>query len=247
VVAPGTETVVHFFSEDFIQNGDEQMGMHDGHRERLRRRFRDTGLESFQEHEVLELLLFYAVPYRDTNALAHELLAAFGSLSAVCDAPLEKLTTFPGLGESGATLLNLVSPLTRRYLQSAEGTEDVLDNAERIGRFFLPRYRGLRREVAYLLCLDAKFKPVQCVRLNTGGISFAHVDLREVVQTALESGAVYTVLAHNHTSGVALPTREDQCTTRELQKRLAALDIRLLDHIVVADGDFVSMHQSGML
>ena len=223
------------------------MGTHDGHRERMRRRFRETGLDGFQDHEVLELLLFYAIPYRDTNLLAHQLLAAFGTLAAVCDAPPEKLMTFPGLGESGAALLNLVSPLTRRYLQSAEGTHGALDSVDLLGRFFLPKYRGLRRETAYLLCLDAKYKPLQCVRLGMGSVNFAHIDLREVVQAALESRAAYVVLSHNHTSGLALPSTEDLRTTRELKKRLAALDIVLLDHIIVADGDFVSLFQSGQI
>ncbi len=223
------------------------MGTHDGHRERMRQRFRETGLEGFQEHEVLEMLLFFAIPYRDTNALAHRLLEEFGSLAAVCDAPAEKLRAFPGVGENAATLLNLISPLTRRYLISAEGPAGALDSIERLGRFLVPRFRGLRREVVYLLCLDAKYKPLQCTRLGEGGISFAHVDLRQVVELALESRAVYVVLAHNHTSGVALPSEDDRYTTQALKKRLAALDIILRDHIIVAEDDFVSMYQSGQL
>lgn len=223
------------------------MGVHDGHRERLKQRFRETGLENFQEHEVLELLLFFAIPYRDTNGLAHRLLEEFGSLAAVCDASPARLKRVPGVGENAATLLNLISPLTRRYLISVEGEIGALDSVEKLGRYLLPRFRGLRQETVYLLCLDAKYRLLRSIRMGDGDMNFVHINLRRAIQLALDAGAVYTVLSHNHTSGVALPSENDLQTTRELSRLMKEMGITLLDHIIIAEDDFVSMRQSNQI
>lgn len=223
------------------------MGENDGHRSRLRERFWETGLESFQEHEVLELLLFYAIPYRDTNALAHRLINEFGSLAAVCDAPMEKLTSFPGIGDHAATLLNFVSPLTRRYLASFQGHDAPLNSTQALGQFLQARFCGLRTEVVYLLCMDAKYKPLQCSRVGNSGLSFAHVDLRQAIEMALKCKATFVVLGHNHPSGIALPSEADLTTTKVFQEQFASLGIRLVDHLIFAEDDFVSLYESGNL
>ena len=222
------------------------MGMHDGHRQRVRARFRQTGLDGFADHEVLELLLFYAIPRRDTNPLAHELIRHFGSLSRVLSASQEELEQVPGLGESAASLLRLTSSLSRR-IQLQQTSDTVLNSVERCGAYFMELLRNEHRELLYQVCLDSKGKMLSTRCLASGGVSMAALSIRQVVENALLCGASGVVLAHNHPSGIALPSPEDQLTTQRVAIALKTMDIRLVDHIIVADGDFVSLAASGML
>lgn len=163
------------------------MGLHDGHRQRKRERFLKQGADGLADHEVLELLLYYAIPRRDTNELAHRLIQHFGTLD------------------------------------------------------------GQRRELLYQVCLDGKGKVLSCKCLSQGSADMTSLSIRQVVENALLSGAAGVVLGHNHPSGVALPSAEDRAATLQVRDALATMDIRLLDHIIVADGDFVSMEASGLL
>ena len=219
--------------------------LHAGHRDRLRTLFLHTGLDGMSDIQVLELLLFYAIPRQDTNPLAHRLLDQFGSLSAVLDAPVDTLRQVPGVGQNAAALLHLVPCLCRRYLIDRGSFEQVLDSTEKAGSFLAPFFFGAREEMVYLLCLDAKCKVLDCRMLSVGGINVASISVRKIVEAALACNATSVVLAHNHTSGVALPSREDEATTRQLRTALDAVGILLADHIIVADDDFVSMADSG--
>ena len=220
--------------------------IHDGHRVRLRQRFAETGLTGFQPHEVLEMLLFYGIPRRDTNPLAHELIRHFGSLSRVLSASQEELEQVPGLGESAASLLRLTSSLSRR-IQLQQTSDTVLNSVERCGAYFMELLRNEHRELLYQVCLDSKGKMLSTRCLASGGVSMAALSIRQVVENALLCGASGVVLAHNHPSGIALPSPEDQLTTQRVAIALKTMDIRLVDHIIVADGDFVSLAASGML
>ena len=144
------------------------MGIHDGHREKMRRRFQETGLEGFADHEALELLLYYAIPRRDTNELAHRLLARYGSLAALLQAPVEDLRRTEGIGESAAVFLKLVPAFVYKAQRSA-GQETILNSTEKAGRYLLTRFAGERNEVIYQLCLDRKGKLLACKRLSEGG------------------------------------------------------------------------------
>lgn len=223
------------------------MGIHDGHRERMRQRFLRYGLDSFEDHNVLELLLFYAVPRKDTNELAHRLLETFGSLDKVMEASQEALMAVPGMGESAAALLRLIPAAGQRYLMAKQETGSVLNNSTKTGNYLLPRFLSATEEMAYILCLDGKMAVLDCVRLGEGSISSVCLNVRTVVQVALDKRAACVILAHNHVSGVALPSAEDREATRRIQRALETVGICLLDHIIVADGDFVSMSDSGML
>lgn len=223
------------------------MGIHDGHRKRLKARFLSQGLDGFDDHTVLELLLFYGVPQRDVNPLAHALLSHFGSLAAVLDAPAEELLKVPGVGESVATLLKLAPQLGRRYMISRVGAGEALVTAAQMGAYLVPRFFGERDEVVYIVCLDAKCKVLGCQLLFRGGINSAFVSVRKIVETALIYNAAGVILAHNHTSGIAVPSQEDCQTTAAVKRALCAVGVELVDHIVVADDDFVSMAQSHAL
>lgn len=223
------------------------MSVHDGHRQRKREQFRQHGLDSFADHEVLELLLFYALPRRDTNPIAHDLLQRFGSLEQVLAAPVEELAKVPGMGENAATLLKLVPQVTRRARISSIAQERVLDTTERIGAFFVEQFVAEANEIMYQLCLDAKGRMLSCHRISEGDASSVSLNMRKIVETTLRSNAVLVALAHNHPSGIALPSQEDKVATRMVQEALETIGVRLVDHIIVADDDFISMRQSGML
>lgn len=221
------------------------MSIHDGHRQRLKDRFLREGLDGFTEIQALELLLFYAIPVKDTNPLAHALLDRFGSLAKVLDAPVEKLTEVDGVKEHAATLLKLAKAMGRCYEISKVREERVLPTIEDCGEYLKPFFKGRKNETVFLLSLDAKLKVLDCQEVGEGSINYASVPVRRVVEMALEAGASSVVLAHNHPSGIALPSGDDIQTTRRVAAALSAVEIVLVDHLVVADDDYVSMVQSG--
>ena len=223
------------------------MGIHDGHREKMRQRFLKSGLDAFADHEALELLLYYAIPRRDTNPIAHALMERYGSLSAVLAAPVEDLKKVEGVGESAAILLKLAPQLYRKAKMSDAEQETILSSVERVGAYLLERFAGEKNEVVYQLCLDRKGKLLVCKKLGEGGVTSADLDIRRLVENALLTGASSVVLAHNHPSGVALPSRDDYAATDRAKTALSVVGVALADHIIVADGDFVSMADSGYI
>ena len=223
------------------------MGIHDGHREKMRQRFMTGGLDAFADHKILELLLYYAIPRRDTNPIAHALMERYGSLPAVLAAPMEDLKRTEGIGESAAVLLHLVPQVCRRARLAQVGEDQVLNSSERAGAYLLECFDGESREVIYQLCLDRKGKLRACKRLGEGSVASADLDVRRLVENAILTGASAVILAHNHPSGVALPSDGDYTATMRVRAALNAIGIELADHIIVADGDFVSMADSGYL
>lgn len=202
-------------------------------------------MDGLSDINCLELLLFYAIARRDTNPLAHALIDHFGSLSAVFDAPPEQLQQIPGISEHAAVLLHAVPALARRYFIDRTKHENILNTTERCGEYLTPYFFGAREEQVYLLCLDAKCKALDCRLISRGSVNAADISVRKIVEIALAVNATSVVLAHNHTSGIALPSHEDEATTRRLEAALDAVGIQLVDHIIVADDDFVSMADSG--
>ncbi len=221
------------------------MSIHSGHRQRLKDRFAREGLDNFEQHQVLELLLFYAIPRADTNPIAHALLERFGSLDQVLEATAPELRKVPGMGDHAAQFLSLVSQVGRYYQVCRVSRPTILATLDQCGQYLLPRFCGRRNETVFLLCLDAKRKALICKEVGEGSVNSAAVPIRRVVEMALAAGATYAVLAHNHPCGIALPSQEDVYVTRRVAMALAAVEIELLDHIVVADDDFVSLSQSG--
>ena len=227
-------------------HGGEKMSVHNGHRERLKERFSSEGLDSFTEIQVLELMLFYCVPRQDTNPLAHRLLEHFGTLAQVLDASPAELERVPGVGKNVSTYLKLSTAVMRRYLVSRAQENVILDSIEKCGDYLVPRFFGKRNETVLLLCLDAKCKVLCCKEVGEGTVNTAAVPIRRVVEIAMSANATSVVMAHNHTSGVALPTKEDVETTRLAAQALRAMEIQLIDHIVVAEDDYTSMVLSGL-
>lgn len=222
------------------------MAIHDGHRQRLKQRFRQEGLDNFNEVQVLELLLFYCIPRQDTNPIAHRLLEHFGSLSQVLEAPIGELEKVQGLGPGAAAFLHLVRDAGRYYQVNRSQQEKILTTTEKCGDYLQSYFVGRRNETVFLLCLDAKCKVLCCKELGEGSVNSAGVPVRRIVETALGVNATTVILAHNHPSGIAIPSSEDVQTTYRVAAALDTVDITLADHIIVADQDYVSLAQSGM-
>ena len=226
----------------------EKPNQHAGHRQRLKDRFLAEGsLDNFNDHQVLELMLFYCIPRQDTNPIAHDLLDTFGSFSSVLDKPYEELANIEHVGKNAALFLKLLPELCRRYYDDKTNPRMVLDSAEKIGAYLVPKFVGLTDEVVYVLCLDNMCNIVCCELLCRGTINAANISLRKIIQTALKYNACNMVVAHNHPQGMAIPSNEDIVTTYDIKKALQTINVTLLDHMIVAHNDFVSLKQSGYM
>lgn len=224
---------------------DSKMNIHKEHRKRVKARFRSEGLDHFSEVHALELLLFFAVPQGDTNPLAHTLLDRFGGLTQVLDAPAEELEKVKGVGEHVSTLLTLTREFSRYYMVNNSKVCDIMRNLRDCGEYLVPYFVGRRDETVFLLCLDSKCKVICCKELGSGSVNATAISIRKVVEAALSVNATSVVLAHNHPSGFAVPSDEDVLTTKRIAYALDAVGIVLADHVVVADGDYVSLAESG--
>lgn len=218
--------------------------MHAGHRERLRGRFLREGLDQFEPHNILELLLFYAIPRKDTNELAHRLLDTFGSLSAVFDAPVEALARVEGIGLNAAALIKLFPAANRRYLEDRlQGGVDA-GSSEASGALMLSKFNGITVEQVVLFCMDNQCRLRHSVVVSEGTQTMVDINLRKIVETALRQNASIVILGHNHPNGVAAPSKDDVDATKILRNLLEAMDIDLRDHIIVAHGEYFAMSDS---
>ena len=223
------------------------MSVHEGHRQRKKEQFREHGLDAFADHEALELLLYYAIPRQDTNPIAHRLIERFGSLEGVFSVFFMVRRPPRSARVPYATLIRLLFPLCRRVRTSGGRHEVIFNTRENIGAYFIELFLGERREVFYEACLDAKGKLLACYRLAEGSPDQVTINMRRVVENALNANASLVVLSHNHPSGVALPSKEDNQTTLQIRRALADIGVQLVDHVIVADGDFVCLRDNGLL
>lgn len=220
------------------------MSIHEGHRQRLKRRFREEGLDHFDELYVLELLLCYCVPRKDTNPLAHTLLKEFGSLVNVLDATTEELEKVDGVGENISTFLTLIKQVERFYKTEQKKAERILRTIDQCANYLMAQFHSRDQETVFMLCLDAKCKLLCCKKVGEGSVNSANIPIRRVVEMALNANATTVVLAHNHPSGLAIPSADDVQTTHKIARALESVEIILADHLVIANDDYVSIAQS---
>ena len=224
----------------------EKASIHAGHRARLRERFLQEGIGSFSEHEVLELLLMYAIPQRDVNPLAHALLDTFGSLSAVLEADVSELMRVSGVGLNTAALIALMPQLMGYYHRSAMGDRPVIHNLAVARQYAGALFIGVHEERVYMICLDQNGRVLHPALLHKGTIDEVKLYPREVVETAIRYHAHAVLLAHNHPSGRAEPSMEDYQTTRRVIDALGVISVRVVDHLIFAGEDVYSMIRSSM-
>ena len=223
------------------------MGVHDGHRDRLRQSYLEHGLMSMNDINALELLLFYAIPRRDTNEIAHRLLDRFGSLDGVFSASAEELQEVEGIGENAAALLTLIPEIMKKSRVSKGREIRQIRSSDDAGAYLLPYFLNERDEVVYLLCLDTKRCVICCAEMGRGVVNSVDTGIRRIVEKALKVRASSVIIAHNHPDGIALPSREDEVFTRALYNALETVGIRLEDHIIAAEDDYTSMADTGLL
>lgn len=220
------------------------MSIHDGHRQRLKEEFLARP-DSFPDHKVLELLLFYANPRGDTNPLAHALMERFDSISGVLDALPEELRKVPGVGDHTITLLKASKELAGRYFSSRSSIGEIVRGVEDAGALLRDYFAGARTERVCLLCMDGKGKSLGVRVVGEGSVNAAQFTSRAVAEAALSLNASRAILAHNHVSGLALPSAEDRATTERLKEVLWSVDVKLEDHLIFADDEMVSLRDSG--
>ena len=226
--------------------------VHSGHRERMREKVLTYGLDSLNDHEVLEMLLYFAIPRSDTNKTAHLLSERFQSFRDLLEATPEELMSVPGVGRNTAVLLKLILEVSKRYHTARLARRLRLTSTQAIGNFLAPVFIGKREEHVYLLCLDVRKTPIYGKVIHVGGMSATALDIPQILSVALSVHAKYVVLAHNHPSGFAVPSDADLTTTLKLHRALKEVDIRLLDHLIISDptdpsepaGDYVSLADS---
>ncbi len=220
--------------------------MHEGHRERLKDKFIKNGLDSFEPHELIELLLFFSVPRKDTNELGHKLINSFGSLASVFDAPIESLQEVNGIGKSSAILIKLIPEICRKYMEDKFNYHDKIIDIENAGVILMNKFIGRINETVVLMLLDSKRKLLFCGTINEGSVNSCDIYIRKLVEYAIKYNSSMAIIAHNHPSGVALPSRNDIATTFAVKDALKLVGVRLIDHIIVADSDYVSLAQSNL-
>lgn len=220
------------------------MASHTGHRQRMKAEFLARGIEGWPDHRVLELLLFYSIPQRDVNGLAHDLIEQFGSLSGVLDASVEELRKVKGVGEHTAVLLRMLPALLGRYQASRTRLSDIINSADDAYPWLEPYFFGARNEMVYVLCLDGKRQVLGVRRVAEGSIEMAQVNTRRIAEEALGLRAARIYVAHNHVSNLALPSQADWLVTDVLRAALAPIGIHLEDHLIFVDGDMLSLKNS---
>lgn len=221
--------------------------MHEGHRQRLKSRFYKEGLDGFESHQVLELLLFYTIPRRDTNELAHKLIEKFGSFSGVLEAPEEELKCFVGLGENSASLLKLVPELARIYMKDKWRDKPSLDSSKKAGKYAVSLFAGIKYEVFYVICLDSQNRLNHSTPVNEGTINEAAVYPRLIVEAALRHQANSVILAHNHPGGTLRPSSADISITKRICKALEGISVNVVDHVIVSGEKYISMAEKGYI
>ncbi len=218
--------------------------IHSGHRERLKKQFLKSGLSFLEAHQVLELLLFYSIPRKDTNPLAHTLLNTFGDLPHVLDAPVEDLCRIDGISEHSAILLNLCGKLLPRYQMERQNSITSFSCIEETGAFLQSFFLNEPKEKSVVLFLNNRFDLLGYVVLSTGTLTGTSARAREIAELAIRKQATGVVLSHNHPAGFAVPSSQDLQTTQYLIRALKLMEITLWDHLIFSNCDYISLRQS---
>lgn len=219
--------------------------IHKNHRQRLKAQMKEAGLDSFADHNLLEVLLFYSLPQKDTNPIAHRLLERFGSISGVLDASFDELCDIDGIKDNSAMLIKLAAQLTKRYWseQNSEQLHPVLDDVQKLSAYLITKFIGVNEEQVFLLCLDSNLRVITCERISVGSINQTTLDYRVVVEKVIRSKAVSIVLSHNHPNASVQPSNNDIVATNYIKSVLSTIHVELIDHIIVSGRRFSSMRQ----
>ena len=229
------------------KNADGNKNPHSGHRQRVKNEFLEAGIESFSDVRALEMLLFYAIPRKDTNVLSHQLLSTFGSLQNVFSASISELES-AGLSENAAILIHLVPGLARKaIIEKEEKGLRYFRNSGEIGQYISSCFLGDRDERFIIFFLDASLRLLSRKEVAHGVVNKVNVDIRRIAEMALASKCTSCIIAHNHPDGIPEPSRDDILVTEKIKDSLLLLGIRLNDHFIAAGDQYYSFAEHSMI
>ena len=219
--------------------------VHKGHRQRLKNEILSyDDAAKIPPEKLLEMLLFYGIPQKDTAYIARDMLKRFGGLAGVFEADIDSLTEVKGMTRNAASLIKLMRPIGRAYLLAKYDENVTLKTFEEIGRYIQVKFFNLQAEAFCILCLNRLGEVIYFELISDGGIDSVGVSTRLIVEKVLKTKATAVVIAHNHPGAIALPSAQDIVITEQIALALASVDVNLVDHIILSDDDYVSMAQS---
>lgn len=225
---------------------NKNKNLHKNHRQRMKNRFLDSSFDSFEKHEMLELLLYYSIPRKDTNPIAHSLIEKFGSISAVFDAPIEALCETEGISEHTAILIKMVPLLAREYASDIDSDKKSYSDYYELGEFFSSKFLGETKEKLYAAFFDNGMHLIDCIKLSEGGVNSTDANIRALSYNAIRLNSSFAVLAHNHPNSLPIPSAEDLDTTKACKLALSLVDVQLIEHYIVSGSRFMGIiKQSG--
>lgn len=222
----------------------EKKNIHKDHRQRVRDSYLKTGIDAMADHNILELLLFYCIPLKDTNPIAHELIEKYHDLNGVLDAPIKELEKINGIGENAAVMIKLIRDICSKYHDNAINNKVNLASAERLYDFIRMKYLGETREIVYMLSLDAHGRLKHCIKVTDGTPTTAVSDNRSLVELALRFDITNAIITHNHPNGFATPSQADIVATEAIAKLFSTVSINLVDHVIIAEDEIFSFAMS---
>lgn len=219
--------------------------IHQGHRQRMKDRFvQEGGLDSFEDHQVLEMLLFYALPRRDTNEIAHKMIKEYGSLNNLLSASPSDIARSCNVSANTAVLISLVQHIAKRYLTRTERADEPVKSKKAAYDVIAPYFAGANREMIYLMCLDSRLRLIRVACISNGNISDATVNMQRLLTCAIENKAVFAIVVHNHPGGFLEPSSEDMKATLTIKQALQLVSINLIDHLIISDQGCYSFAQN---
>ena len=223
--------------------GDEK-SIHAGHRKRMKSAMLEAGLDGLNSHQIIEMLLFYAIPKVDTNPIAHELVNRFGNLRGVLEADYNELVQVKGIGENAASLIKFAQLLSGRYLRDSCFDDGVMcvSDTEALKRYFEGAFLGVKNEQIRAMVIDDNLCMLKESIIVEGTIDKVEFNSRKFIDFVVKNDCNRVVIAHNHPMGNAVPSKADVDATISLLKTLKVCDIELMDHIIVAKTGSLSMH-----
>ncbi|MGD9901332.1 MAG: DNA repair protein RadC [Spirochaetales bacterium] len=224
----------------------EKENLHEGHRTRLREKACENGLHTFDEHQVLELLLSYIVPRKDTNPIAHRLIKEFGSLAGVLDAKEDDLAKINGIGERASAFLHLMPQFFKSYQQSKIKEKPFITNPAQVFNYLGEMIRLMPHEEFYMICLDSKSQVILSKLIAKGTNNQVNFNLKEITQIALQTSASGIILVHNHPTGSEEPSSEDIELTKKIYVALSLNGICVLDHLIISQTNYYSFTKNGL-
>ena len=222
-------------------------GVHDGHRERLRKRYFEKGIEALSDHEKLEFLLFFAIPRANTNETAHELIKKFGSLKGVFEADSQLLKSIPGVGGNSVALIKFIGDFYRYMLVAGNNEKKFIGSTVEAGRYIKNFFEGYHHEIFMAFFVDKGSRVLGWEKICEGSIDEIRINPADLMKASLKYKAYGVIIAHNHPGGTAVPSSLDIETTKVLSKALSYLNLKILDHVIIADDNYISFSEMNLL